>query len=228
MELSNLLKFIKMRYLPVLLVALGLILQGCSYESPRRVNRTVIWETKNWRVNIFRKHFRGGTHVKISLQRAQQYLPHIHKVFQKYRLPPELAYLPILESGFDPKANSGRAVGMWQFTKATAKDYGMRVGWLRDDRLNWRKSTEAAAKYLSRLGKKFNYNWALALAAYNGGPGYIDKMMKRQHSWNFWKLRLRKETREYVPKFIAILQVSKRIYPDLYYKGAPRYWVASR
>jgi membrane-bound lytic murein transglycosylase D len=85
-----------------------------------------------------------------------------------------------------------------------------------DDRLNWRKATAAAARYLDELGKQFNYNWALALAAYNGGPNYVSDEMGRQHSWNFWDLRLRRETAEYVPRFIAMLQVAREKYAHMF------------
>ncbi|MBC8257829.1 MAG: lytic transglycosylase domain-containing protein [SAR324 cluster bacterium] len=142
-------------------------------------------------------------------------------------MPPELAHLPILESCFDTKADSGSARGMWQFTKATAKDYGLKVGWLADDRLNWRKSTDSAARYLKKLGERFNQNWELALAGYNGGPGYLERQIKSQGTRNFWKLKLRKETHEYVPKFLAMLRVARKRYPELYFQGSPRAWATS-
>ena len=146
-------------------------------------------------------------------------MPTIAREFQRRRLPLELAYLPMLESLFGNRADSGNAKGMWQFTPQTAKEMGLRVGFMVDERLNWRKATAAAASYLDRIGRKFNYNWALALAAYNGGPNYMEKEMRRQRSWNFWDLRLRKETAEYVPRFIAMLQVAKEKYPELMVAG---------
>ncbi len=182
-------------------------------------NKRSIWKQRNSHINKFVSRYsrRNSTAVKVSLQRAKRYLPYIRQELKKRRLPMELAYLPMLESSFDPKAKSPTgATGLWQFTKGTAGDYGLKVGWFRDDRLNWKKSTKAAVAYLDWLGKRYNYNWELALAAYNGGPGYISKQMKRQRSWNFWRLKLRRETSEYVPKFIAMLQVAKKRYPGLY------------
>lgn len=208
-------------YFPLFLIAFLLI--SCSSNTfydkyPTKDNKRRVWTQKNSRIRHFIGKFKRGRHVKISLERAQKYLPTIHEEFAKYRLPPELAYLPILESGFDTDADSGRAVGLWQFTEATAEDYGLSCGWLgfMDERRDWKKSTEAAARYLNVLGKRFNYNWELALAAYNAGPNYIKKQMKRQKTWNFWRLKLRKETREYVPKFFAILHVARSRYPNLY------------
>ena len=176
-------------------------------------NKKNVWTQNNSRINKFVKKYSAQSNrtIEFALKRAQPYLPYIRKELKKHKLPPQLAYLPMLESSFNPKAKSRTgAMGMWQFTEATAKDYGLKVGWFSDDRLNWRKSTRAAIQYLSRLGKKFNYNWELALAAYNGGPGYIERSMKRQRTWNFWKLKLRQEPKEYVPKFIAMLQVARK------------------
>lgn len=199
-------------------------LEACRSSIPKpayrvKDNKTNVWNQKNTRINKFLKRYGAASNrtVKLALQRAQPYLPYIHQELRKRKLPPELAYLPMLESSFNPKAKSRTgARGMWQFTEATAGDYGLKVGWISDERLNWRKSTRAAITYLDRLGKQFNYNWELALAAYNGGPGYISRAMKKQRTWNFWRLRLREEPYEYVPKFLAMLQVAKRKYPALY------------
>ncbi|MGK5091481.1 transglycosylase SLT domain-containing protein [Deltaproteobacteria bacterium TL4] len=216
----------------IFVMTLTLSLQACSSSQPAmskiKDNKRETWTLNNHRIDQHLKQYRSGTHVKYALERAQSYLPYIHKVFRKYNLPPELVYLPLVESGFKPDANSGHAVGMWQFTKETAKDYGLIVGWLWDDRLDWRKSTHAAARYLDNLGLRYNYNWELALAAYNGGPGYISREMKRQRTWNFWQMRLRQETQDYVPRFLAMSQIAKRRYPALYYTGAPKFWIASR
>jgi membrane-bound lytic murein transglycosylase D len=142
-------------------------------------------------------------------------MPHIQKVLKTYRLPPQLGYLPVLESGFNVEADSGQSRGLWQFTKATAAQYGLQVDRGRDERLHAEKSTEAAAKYLANLGKQFAYNWELVLAAYNGGPGYIERAMQAQHTRDFWKLNLYRETTEYVPRFLAILHVAREHYPHL-------------
>ena len=199
-------------------IILSLGLEACRSTSPRTTKQTV-WTQKNARINKFLKIYGGKSNptVMLSLKRAKPYLPYIHKELKKRNLPPELAFLPMLESAFDPRAKSHTgATGMWQFTRATAKDYGLRVGWFRDERLNWKKSTRAALTYLDWLRKKFNNDWELALAAYNGGPGYIERSMKKQGTGNYWKLKLRKETYEYVPKLIAMLQVARKKYPHLY------------
>lgn len=209
---------------------------GCGSHSHRYRNAKVkdnkdgVWTQKNSRINQFYRQYssRGSRHVKISLQRAQKYLPYIHRVFRKYKLPPELAYLPILESGFvtDAKSRTG-ATGMWQFITSTGREYNLKVTWYKDERKNWKKSTIAAAQYLDYLGKKFNYNWELALASYNAGQGYIRRQMKKQGTWNYWNLKIRKEPYDYVPKFLSMLRVAREKYPDLYRKGAPKFWVAS-
>ena len=205
-------------------VIASLGLEACRSASSRTTYRPQetpqnVWTQKNSRINKFLKIYtdKSNKTVMMSLKRAQPYLPYIRNELKKRNLPPELAFLPMLESSFNPKAKSQTgALGMWQFTKGTARDYGLRVGWIRDERLNWQKSTRAALDYLDRLNKKFKNNWELALAAYNGGPGYIERSMKKQRTGNFWKLKLRKESHEYVPKFIAMLQVARKKYPHLY------------
>ena len=226
-------KIINIKYLLLLLVLI-IIFTGCSTKTSglkgsRIYKNSGVWKQSNSRINKYVNVYTKNKHVKTCLDRAtsSRYLYYIHRVFYKYKLPPELAYLPILESCFDSKADSGHARGMWQFTKATAGDYGLDVSWLSDDRLNWRKATHSAARYLNILGKRFDNNWELALAGYNGGPNYMARQIKSQGTRDFWKLKLRKETREYVPKFLAMLKVARSRYPKLYYQGSPRAWARS-
>jgi membrane-bound lytic murein transglycosylase D len=219
-------------YLPLVLLTI-LLINGCStakYQANYiKDNKRNTWNQHNRRISKHYRKYSINQHVLYSLKRGQKYMLVIHQIFRQYNLPPELAYLPILESSFDTKATSRTgAKGLWQFKAATARECGLSVGWIKDERLDWQKATVAAAKYLEKLGKRFNYNWELALAAYNGGPSYISKQMKLQHSWDFWDLQIKKEPSQYVPKFLAILRVAKEKYPRLYYKNNPRNLVASR
>ena len=218
-----------------LLILISLFITGCSVKSSvkideRRYKNQTVWEQSNPRINKFVQVYSRNTHVKTCLNRAssKRYLNYIHRVFYNYKLPPELVYLPILESCFDTKAKSVTgARGMWQFTRSTGEEYGLSAGFLSDERLNWRKATHSAARYLKKLGDMFNSNWELALAGYNGGPNYMKRQMKSQGTRNFWKLKLRKETYEYVPKFLAMLKVARNKYPEMYFQGAPRAWASS-
>jgi len=217
-----------------LLVTILFFFAGCSLKPPvnivdRQYKNNSIWKQSNPRINKFVEVYSKNTHVKTCLNRAssKRYLNYIHKVFYKYKLPPELAHLPILESCFDTRADSGHARGMWQFTRSTGEEYGLSVGFLSDERLNWRKATHSAARYLKKLGDIFNRNWELALAGYNGGPNYMKRQMKSQGTRNYWKLKLRKETHEYVPKFLAMLKVARNKYPEMFFQGSPRAWASS-
>jgi len=217
-----------------LLIFISLFIVGCSLKpsvkiDERQYKNQVVWKQSNPRINKFVQVYSKNNHVKICLNRAssKRYLNYIHRVFYKYQLPPELAYLPILESCFDTKADSGHARGMWQFIRSTGEEYGLSVGFFTDERLNWRKATHSAARYLKKLGDMFNRNWELALAGYNGGPNYMKRQMESQGTGNFWKLKLRKETHEYVPKFLAMLKVARNKYPEMYFQGAPRAWASS-
>lgn len=149
------------------------------------------------------------------LKRSELYLPYILKIFRKYNIPDDLAFLPFGESGFNPRAYSrAGAAGIWQFMPATARKYGLTVNWWIDERLDPFRSTIAAAKYLSDLYKIFG-DWYLALAAYNAGEGKISKALKRTKKDNFFHIAkrgyLRQETRMYVPKFMAILKILRNL-----------------
>jgi len=139
-----------------------------------------------------------------------KYFPMIERYLKKYNLPDELKYLAIVESGLNPKAKSpAGAVGLWQFMPLTGRiDYGLSENWYLDEKMDMEKSTDAACRYLSFLYKYFYNDWPLALAAYNTGPGNVRKAIRRSgYKKDFWEIYpyLYRETRSYVPQFIAIM-----------------------
>jgi membrane-bound lytic murein transglycosylase D len=148
-------------------------------------------------------------YVQESLSRGAKYLPMIQDVFRAEGLPLDLAFIPIIESGFKTNALSrASAKGPWQFMIPTARDHGLKTDWFIDERSDFEKSTVAAAKYLKMLSKLFDGDWHLVLAAYNGGQGRLLRAMQRSRTENFWDLSesqryLPKETREYVPLILA-------------------------
>jgi membrane-bound lytic murein transglycosylase D len=154
-------------------------------------------------------------YVQESLTRGAKYLPMIQDVFRAEGLPLDLAFIPIIESGFKTNALSkARAKGPWQFMIPTAKDHGLKTDWYVDERSDFEKSTVAAAKYLKTLSKMFNGDWHLVLAAYNGGQGRVQRAINRSGVEDFWDLSetskfLPKETREYVPLILAAMIVGR-------------------
>lgn len=154
-------------------------------------------------------------YVQESLVRGSKYLPMIQNVFRAEGLPLDLAYIPVIESGFKMNALSkASAKGPWQFMLATAKDHGLQTDWYIDERSDPEKATVAAAKYLKTLHKMFNGDWHLVLAAYNGGLGRLQRAMVRAGDEDFWSLsasqtHLPRETREYVPLILAAIIVAK-------------------
>ena len=134
------------------------------------------------------------------------YMPIFEQALETYGLPLELKYLPVIESALNPKAVSRvGATGLWQFMLKTGKNYGLEVNSLVDERRDPVKASYAAARYLSDLYKIFG-NWNLVIAAYNCGPGTINKAIRRSGGkTDYWEIYnyLPKETRGYVPAFIA-------------------------
>ena len=164
-------------------------------------------------VELFQTRLRD--YIGESLTRGTKYLPMIQAVFRAEGLPLDLAYIPIIESGFKTNALSkASAKGPWQFMKATAIENGLKHDWFVDERSDPEKATIAAAKYLKTLHKMFGGDWNLVLAAYNGGLGRVQRAMKKAKTDDFWELSdgsryLPKETREYVPLILAAIIVAR-------------------
>jgi membrane-bound lytic murein transglycosylase D len=148
-----------------------------------------------------------------SLQhRAQPYLYMIIEELDSKQLPGELALLPMIESAFQVQAKSpAEAVGLWQFTPATAVTFGLKQNWWYDGRRDIFASTEAATSYLKKLHKKFHGDWLLALASYNVGARNVQKAINKNTELaldtSFWSLDLPEETKAYVPKLLAIAKI---------------------
>jgi membrane-bound lytic murein transglycosylase D len=138
-------------------------------------------------------------------QRSAPYFKIIEAIFAKYEIPVELKYLAVVESDLIRTAVSRvGAAGPWQLMPGTARELGLRVSKKNDERKTYHKSTVAAAKYLRDLYRQYE-DWLLVIAAYNAGPGVINKAIKRSGSSNFWKLQgfLPAETRGHVKRFIG-------------------------
>jgi len=160
-------------------------------------------EFQNERRNFFQR----------ALERSGKYVPSMSAILTSEGLPPELVYLPIIESGFRTEAVSpAGAVGPWQFIRGTGKRYGLRIDHYVDERSDPILSTRAAARYLRDLYGMFG-NWQLSLAAYNTGEMRIVRILDRDSSLDFWDMRergyLHRETRDYVPQFLAAVAIAR-------------------
>jgi peptidoglycan lytic transglycosylase D len=148
------------------------------------------------------------------LRRSGRYMKLFQQVLSREGLPPELAHLVFVESGFNLKARSvSAAVGPWQFLRSTARLWGLTVNQWVDERQDPEKSTVAAARYLKHLYGIFG-DWPLALASYNAGEGTLLRAIKRQGTTNYWDLRLPRQTEDYVPQFMAVLAIARE--PERY------------
>lgn len=154
----------------------------------------------------------------IWLSRSGKYLPMMQKELRQAGLPEDLAYLAMIESGYNQKAYSkAHASGLWQFIPGTGALYNLKINRYVDERREAEKSTKAAVRFLSHLYDEFG-DWYLAVAAYNAGPGKIGKGLERYDATDFWSLAeydyLAMETKRYVPKLIASILIAKN--PEKY------------
>ena len=154
---------------------------------------------------------RQPDYVQRMVSRGGRYLFHIVEEVERRNLPAELALLPFIESAFNPQAqSSAKASGMWQFMPATGKDFELRQNVFRDDRRDVLASTRAALDYLQRLHGLFG-DWHLALAAYNWGQGNVTRAINNNKRaglpTDYASLRMPDETRDYVPKLLAIKSI---------------------
>jgi Transglycosylase SLT domain/LysM domain len=170
---------------------------------------------ENPRVRYFINQFSksGRNDLEKALSRSGKYMPMITQVLHEEGVPEELGYLALIESSFlTHSVSPSGALGLWQFVPSTARQYGLRIDSWVDERRDPLKSTRAAATYLKDLHDYFG-RWYLAVAAYNAGQGAIDRAMQRSGAKDFWtlstKAKLREETRNFVPKFVAASLIAR-------------------
>lgn len=177
-----------------------------GFQMDTSIDNERIAVQRNW-------YLRNADYLDRMARRASRYLHYTVSEAEKRNLPTELALLPIIESAYDPFAYShANAAGMWQFIPGTARIMGLKLNDWFDGRRDVIDSTRAAYDFLSLLYGKFG-DWQLALAAYNAGPGAVQRAINRNKAaglpTDFWSLKLPAETRAYVPRFLAMAQIVK-------------------
>lgn len=194
-----------------------------TQESPRNVadpagyNMPIVMDSSvQSHIHYFNTSIRGR--FEQWLVRLSRYRPLVETIFTEFHLPSDLVYLSLVESGFNPYAYSrAKATGPWQFMKGTAKVYGLRIDQYVDERRDPIKSTVAAARYLRDLYDLFGA-WPLAMAAYNAGEGKVMRALHKAQAESFSEISktrlIRRETKEYVPRFMAATIIAKN--PDRY------------
>ncbi|HUI66872.1 MAG TPA: lytic transglycosylase domain-containing protein [Nitrospirota bacterium] len=181
-------------------------IEGKAYHVPVLLNNSV-----EAYIEYFRT--RGKSTFQRWLDNSAPYLQPMKEILRKKNLPEELAYVAMIESGFDSGAVSvAKAAGPWQLMPDTARRYGLRSDRWVDERRDPIKSAQAAAQYFRDLHSRFG-SWPLVLAAYNAGTGKVQRAMLRTGSMDFWDLKesvyLRRETKSYVPKFMATTLIAR-------------------
>jgi len=183
-------------------------LKSTAHDVPIPLNPQVLAY-----VDLFQGRLRDW--FQMALQRGVPHVPMIQAELKAHGLPLDLAYIPIVESAFRADALSrAKAKGFWQLMRGTAVEQGLKYDWYIDERSSPEKSTVAAVKYLKRLNTMFAGDWHLTLASYNGGPGTVQRAVRRKGTADFWPLAgkgryLPQETREYVPMVLAAIVIAR-------------------
>lgn len=181
------------------------------FDIPVTYNRRVAY----W-LNFFQSN--GRTWFREWLEKSTKYMPFIQKELRQAGLPADLAFMVMIESGFDPYARShANAVGPWQFIGPTGRRYGLQQNWWLDERKDYRKATHAAIRYMKDLYQEFG-SWYLVAASYNMGENGLRRRIRKNGTHDFWRLSkanvLPQETVDYVPKILAVMLIAKA--PSLY------------
>ena len=177
-------------------------------------------DVQNWAVDREVEGYRTRPdYLDRTFRRGARYLHYIVGEIEKRGMPMELALLPVVESAFNPVAYSrSRASGLWQFIPSSGKHYGLEQNWWIDERRDVIEATNAALTYLEYLHRYFNGDWFLAIAAYNGGEGTVSAAVQRNlragRATDFFSLDLKAETRDYVPKLLAVRRLVGN--PEMY------------
>ncbi|HER43759.1 MAG TPA: hypothetical protein ENO08_04800, partial [Candidatus Eisenbacteria bacterium] len=174
------------------------------------------WRTQHW-IDYFTG--KGRRHFIRWLDRVEQYRDIIEPILVENELPRDLIFLAVIESGLNLNARSNvQATGPWQFMAGTGRLFGLRMNWWIDERKDIVASTYAAAHYLKHLHGLFG-SWPLALAAYNSGEYRVAYAISKQKTEDYWRLDLPSQTRWFVPKFMAALEIGRN--PEKYGFGTP-------
>ena len=186
-----------------------------------RIRRELSWQSiHNTQVGKARDHYLSqSNYLPMVAGRGNYYLYYIVEEVEKRGMPMEIALLPLVESTLNPFAySSSRAAGLWQIMPATGRHLGLEQDWWYDGRRDVRDSTRVALDYLEALHAQFDDDWLLALAAYNSGKGRVARARKANREkglkTDYWSLELSRETRNYIPKLIALTQIVA--YPEAF------------
>lgn len=167
-----------------------------NYEVRERLDRELV-------VNTYWHSF-----TLLTIKRANRWFPVIEPILKKNNIPDDFKYLALIESGFEQVTSPAGAVGFWQFTEFSARQYGLEVNAEVDERYNIEKSTQAACDYLNYAYSKFK-SWTLAAASYNFGVPGIEKQVSRQREKDYYKMLFGAETSRYILRIIAMKEILK-------------------
>ncbi len=157
--------------------------------------------------------------TELVIKRANRMFPVMEPILKKYGVPDDFKYLAVIESRLENAVSPAGARGVWQFMPATAKEYGLEVNEIIDERYHLEKATEAACKYLLDAKKRFG-SWTMAAASYNGGMAGMTRQMDRQKATDYYDLLFVEETSRYVFRILALKEIMRN--PEKYGYNIPQ------
>lgn len=157
--------------------------------------------------------------TELVIKRANRMFPVMEPILKKYGVPDDFKYLAVIESRLENAVSPAGARGVWQFMPATAKEYGLEVNEIIDERYHLEKATEAACKYLLDAKKRFG-SWTMAAASYNGGMAGMTRQMDRQKATDYYDLLFIEETSRYVFRILALKEIMRN--PEKYGYNIPQ------
>jgi hypothetical protein len=214
----------------VLVLVSGLLIYATTYESKNKIEKTEVssyfpksanfaGENTPLKISDVRErldrelivNINWHTSTTLVIKRANRAFPIIEPILKKNGIPEDFKYLAVIESGLVNAVSSAGARGVWQFMPATAKERGLEVNHMVDERYDLEKSTQAACSYFLSAKAKFG-SWTLAAASYNGGMAGVNRQMEMQKESNYYDLLLTEETSRYVFRILALKEIMKN--PD--------------
>ncbi len=213
----------KLQLILYLLLSVMVVVTDAKDLNPKRVGEPLVEKLAQGMQIKDKNHARVKSMIRDFESHSQSLFTHLDgeglvvfnyvvQEVERRGMPLEIAFIPLVESGYKPSARNGQHIGLWQLSPAAAKTFGLQVSSKSDGRLNLIKATKGALDYLEYLNRRFDGDWLLTIAAYNAGEGRVLRSIKKNRAagkpTDYWHLDLPAVTKAYIPKVLALSELS--------------------